>query len=294
MTLPTIAILGTGFMGAPMARNLLKGGFRVKAWNRTAQKAEALAGDGAEVCGSAADAVSGADFVITMLSDGATVDAMTRDKAVTDALKGGAIWVDMSSTKPAEARAQSDYLSGLGFARLDAPVSGGTKGAEEATLAIMVGGDAASFEAARPVLSAMGRATHVGPTGSGQLAKLANQAIVGATIAVVAEATLLVKQGGGDPDAMREALKGGFADSRILQLHGARMTSGDYTPGAMSTIQLKDMVNIVGEGELCGIELPVSQSVRDRFAYLCDELGEGEKDHAALYLELLARNGLSQ
>ncbi len=287
-----IAVLGTGLMGARMARNLLQAGHKVAAWNRSPAKARALAGDGAQASDSAAEAVMGADFVITMLSDGAATGAMIGDNAVTDALREGAVWLDMSSIKPEEARAQAAHLQGLGFAHLDAPVSGGTKGAEAGSLAIMVGGEAAVFERAAPVFAAMGRAVHVGPAGAGQLAKLANQAIVAVTIGVVAEAMLLLQKGGADPAAVRQALKGGFADSVILQQHGERMTEGNFQPGGLSKFQLKDLENAMGEAGKYGLRLPLTGQLRDRFETLCREMDGGDLDHSAIYLELMRQNGM--
>nr|WP_107846584.1 NAD(P)-dependent oxidoreductase [Litoreibacter ponti] len=288
-----IALLGTGLMGAPMARNLRKAGFDLSVWNRSRAKAEPLADHGATVHDTVAEAIAGADVIITMLADGVVVGGLVMDEAVTSAMKDGALWIDMSSAKPEEARAQSAHLGALGFAHLDAPVSGGTKGAEAASLAIMVGGDADAFARAKPVFEAMGRPVHVGPSGAGQLSKLANQAIVAVTIAAVAEAMLLVKQGGADAAAVRAALKGGFADSTILQQHGERMTEGNFEPGGLTKFQLKDLDNLLNESGQLGLTLPTAQMTRDRFAEFSNNMGGADKDHSGLYLELLARNGLS-
>ncbi|WP_226780239.1 NAD(P)-dependent oxidoreductase [Oceaniglobus trochenteri] len=294
MNSPVIAFLGTGLMGAPMARNLARAGYPLRVWNRSPQKASALADEGATVCQTAAEATAGADVVITMLSDGPAVAGLVKDAAVTGGLARGAIWLDMSSIKPGEARDHAAHLGGLGVAHLDAPVSGGTRGAEAATLAIMAGGAADAFARAVPVFQAMGRPVHVGPDGAGQLSKLANQAIVAVTISAVAEAMLLVRQGGADPAAVRAALKGGFADSVILQQHGERMTTGNFVPGGPSKFQLKDLDNLLGEAGSLGLELPVSLQVRDRFETLCQDLEGGDLDHSGLFLELLRRNGLSE
>ena len=284
-----VALLGTGLMGAPMVRNMLGAGHEVAVWNRTRAKAEALEGDGARVADTAADAVRGAAFVVTMLADGPTVGAVLDD--VLDALEEGAVHIDMSSIKPEEARAHAERLRGAGRHHLDAPVSGGTKGAEAGTLAIMAGGEAAVFERAAPLLASMGRPTHVGPDGAGQLAKLCNQAIVAVTIGVVAEAMLLAQRGGADADAIRDALKGGFADSVILQQHGARMTARDFEPGGLSKFQLKDLDNALGEAEGVGLALPLTEQVRERFATLVHEMDGADLDHSALYLELERRQG---
>ena len=288
-----IAFLGTGLMGGPMARNLLKAGFQVRAWNRTAEKAAPLAADGAVICQTAAEAVSGADVIILMVSDGPTVHQLLFEQEIARAMSTGALVIDMSSIKAKEARAHASQLAALGVAHLDAPVSGGTKGAEAASLAIMVGGEASDFAAAEPIFAAMGRAVHVGPTGAGQLSKLANQAIVGVTIGIVAEAMLFVEKGGADPAAVRQALSGGFADSTILQQHGTRMTTGDFVPGGPAKFQVKDMSNVLDEAADLALDLPLTHIVRDRFSRLVSELEGGDKDHSALYLELLDRNGLA-
>ena len=231
-----------------------------------------------------------ADFVITMMSDGPTVLDVVND--VASALSAGALWIDMSSTKPGEARAQAAALAGVGVAHLDAPVSGGTKGAEAASLAIMVGGGADDVARATPILTAMGRPVHVGPSGTGQLSKLCNQTIVAVTIGAVAEAMLLAQQGGADPAALRAALKGGFADSTILQQHGERMTSGNFEPGGLSKFQLKDLDNCLAEAESVDLKLPMTQGVRDRFAHFVEHMDGADKDHSGLYLELRAHNGM--
>lgn len=291
---PIIAFLGIGLMGSHMARNLLKAGFAVRAWNRTKAKADVLAQDGAVVCHAPSEAVQGADIIITMLSDGPTVGALICDDNLIAHMQKGALVIDMSSTKASEAKDHAAYLARHHIGHLDAPVSGGTKGAEAASLAIMAGGAAASFEQALPVLRAMGRATHVGPDGAGQLSKLANQAIVGVTIGVVAEAMLFVEKGGADPAAVRAALQGGFADSTILQQHGKRMTTGDFTPGGPAKFQVKDMTNVLDEAAVMGLDLPMTKNLRDRFKRLVEDLDGGYLDHAALYLELLDINGMAE
>ena len=286
----TVAVLGTGLMGAPMARNLLRRGHAVRAWNRTASKARELGSDGAFVAESPEKAVESAGFVLTMLSDGVATGAMVERLA--PAVPADAVWLDMSSTKPEEARAQACLLARRGNRHLDAPVSGGTRGAEGGTLAIMVGGHTDDFAAAEPVFRAMGRPVHVGPSGAGQLAKLANQLIVGITIGAVAEAMLLLEEGGANPQAVRMALQGGFADSTILQQHGRRMTERDFNPGGHSSNQLKDLENVLHEARSLGLRLPLSEAVRDRYAILCDKMGQSRTDHAGLYLELRRRNGM--
>ncbi|MCL6283264.1 NAD(P)-dependent oxidoreductase [Ruegeria sp. 2012CJ41-6] len=285
------ALLGTGLMGFPMARNLLAAGFDTAVWNRSADKAAPLAEFGARVAASAAEAVADADVVISMLSDGRAVLDLAGQGGLRAALKQGAIWVDMSSTKPDEARALADGLQQIGVEVLDAPVSGGTRGAEQASLAIMVGGAPQILDRARAVLQALGRPVHVGPTGAGQLAKLANQTIVAITIGAVAEATLLLEAGGADATAVRDALKGGFADSAILQQHGARMSARDFTPGGPSRLQVKDLDNALAEAEGLNLVLPSARAIRDRFQRYVAELDGADRDHSGLFEELLDLNG---
>ena len=292
MSKPEITLLGTGLMGAPMAANLLKAGFPVHVWNRTRSKAEPLVEKGATLHEEAIEAASKADFVITMVSDGPTVKGILFDQGIAAAMKPGACLLDMSSIKPSEAKNHAIKLKEMGLNHLDAPVSGGTKGATDGTLAIMVGGEEAIFQTAVEVFEAMGRPTRVGPSGAGQLSKLANQAIVAVTIGVVAEAMLLAEKGGADPAAIRQALKGGFADSIILQQHGERMTTGNFVPGGLSKFQLKDLNNAMEEARVCGLSLPLTEQLQSRFTRFCEELDGAEKDHSGIYLELKDINQL--
>ena len=288
-----ITLIGTGLMGAPMSRNLMKAGHALTVWNRSAHRAVPLVDAGAKTADTAAQAIAGAEVIITMLSDGFATEALLADDMFRAALTPGMLWIDMSSAKPEHARAQSLMLAGIGVGHLDAPVSGGTKGAEGGTLAIMAGGDAQVFKKAQPIFTALGRAVHVGPSGAGQLCKLANQTIVAVTISAVAEAILLAEKGGADPSALRAALKGGFADSVILQQHGERMAAGNFAPGGLSKFQLKDLDNTLAEAAALSLELPSTQAVRDRFAYFIEKMDGGDLDHSGLYLELKQRNGLS-
>lgn len=288
-----ITLIGTGLMGQPMARNLMAAGHALTVWNRTPDKVAPLCAEGAATAQTAAEAIAGAQVIITMLSDGYATQALLEGPEFHTALQPGMIWIDMCSARPEHARTQSAYLAKLGIAHLDAPVSGGTKGAQDASLAIMAGGARATFNEVEHVLRAMGRPVHVGPSGAGQLCKLANQTIVAVTIAAVAEATLLAQQGGADPAALRAALGGGFADSVILQQHGARMSQGDFTPGAPSRLQLKDLDNALEAAGALGLaDMPAAQAARDRYARLVADMDGAELDHAALYLELKKRNGM--
>ncbi len=290
MTEPRIAFLGTGLMGGPMAANLLKAGFPVAAWNRTLSKAEALRPAGATVAPSAAAAAGGADVVITMLEGGPVVETVLFEGGVVPALKRGSLVIDMSSAEPQRARAHAQKLAALGIGYLDAPVSGGTPGAKAGTLAIMAGGSEADFERALPIFAPMGRPTRVGPAGSGQLAKLCNQVIVSVTMAAVGEALLLASAGGADPAAVRQALSGGFADSKILQIHGGHMLDRSFIPGGPAWTLRKDGRTILGAAREFGVTLPMAERANQLFEQLCAHGGE-KYDSAAILLELERLSG---
>lgn len=284
-----VAFLGLGLMGGPMARNLLRAGVPLTVWNRSADKAAPFAALGARVAPSAAEAAQGADLVITMLENGPVVERVLIGAGVVEAMAPGAIFVDMSSIKPAEAKDHAALLARRGVLYLDAPVSGGTAGAQAGTLAIMAGGEAASFARAEPVLRAMGRPVLVGPHGAGQLAKLANQIIVAGTIGAVAEAVMLASAGGADPLKLREALRGGFAESRILELHALRMAERDFTTHGRSVTHLKDLDNALDAGRRLDVaDLPLTRLAADLYRDLLAH--EGDLDHAALLLPLERRN----
>ena len=287
-----IALLGTGIMGAPMARNLKRFGHDVTVWNRTYVKAEALGGEDLVVSESAGGAVAGAECVLLMLSTGAVCDEVlfgTPDvPGVVSSMVPGSIVVVMSSIPVETAQRQARRLGTLGVRYVDAPVSGGERGAIAATLSIMAGGSDEDVAQLRPVFAALGRVTHVGPAGSGQLSKLANQLIVGVTIGAVAEALLLAEAGGANPAAVREVLLGGFADSTILKQHGERMISGHFAPGARAEVQLKDLRTGLAQATTSGCDLPFLALAESLFATMCS----GERsalDHSALFLELRDR-----
>ena len=286
-----IAVLGIGLMGFPMARRLCEAGHTVHVWNRSRDKAERLIPFGATVHDRAADAARQAEIVITMLENGAVVESVLFDAGVASAMNPGTVVIDMSSIKPAEARAHATRLGDYAITHLDAPVSGGTIGAEQGTLAIMAGGKADDFARALPVLNHFGRATHVGPHGSGQLAKLANQMIVGITIGAVAEALLLCEKGGADMAKVKDAISGGFADSRILQVHGQRMVERDFAPRGRMTVQLKDMRNAMETAREIGFDAPITSLLKKLYA---DGVKHGlsDLDHAGLFVELAQRNGM--
>ena len=290
--LPTrIAVLGIGMMGFPMARRLCEAGCTVSVWNRSRAKAERLQPFGATVADSPADAVAQADVVITLLEHGGVVEDVLFQQGTTAGLRPGTLVVDMSSIQPHQARDHANRLATQGVQHLDAPVSGGTVGAEQGTLAIMAGGEAADFERVLPVFELLGKAVHVGPHGAGQLAKLANQMIVGITIGAVAEALLLCEKGGADMAKVRQAISGGFADSRILQVHGQRMVERDFSKRAAMTVQLKDMRNALATADKIGFEAPITGLFEQLFAQGVDH-GLADMDHSALFVELARRNGM--
>lgn len=288
-----IAFLGIGLMGFPMARRLCEAGHTVHVWNRSRDKADRVAPFGATVHDSARAAVAKAELVISMLENGSVVGDVlfAPGSGGADAMQPGTLVVDMASIKPREARDHAHRLSAMGIAHLDAPVSGGTVGAEAGTLAIMAGGDAADFERAQPALKVLGRSTHVGPHGAGQLAKLANQMIVGITIGAVAEALLLCEKGGADMAKVRQAITGGFADSRILQVHGQRMVERDFAPRARMSVQLKDLRNALDTAEEIGFQAPITTLFENLYA---EGIAHGltDLDHAGLFVELARRNGM--
>ena len=272
-------------MGLPMSKNILKAGYNLTAFNRSKNKAEPLKEFGAKISNTLKDAVDGSDIVITMLTDDTAVDEVMNNNDFTKSLKSGAIVIDMSSVKPTTATKHGNNLKSKNINYLDAPVSGGTIGAEEASLAIMVGGEQNIFDDAFDILKKMGNPTLVGPIGSGQVSKLANQIIVGLTIGAVAEAVTLCEKAGADPNKMIKALSGGWADSKVLQTHGKRMIDKDFTPKGRTSVHLKDMNNILECANNYNTHLPISNLVKEMYKSLVEN-GYGETDHSSLYKEI--------
>ena len=294
MSLATVAFIGTGIMGKPMARNLLQAGYPVRAWNRSPAKAQELAAHGADILSTPALAAKGAQVLVCMLSDGPTCDeVLFGEGGAARVLAPGALVIVMSSIAVDSAVEQARQCAALGLRYLDAPVSGGERGAREASLAIMVGGEVAAFEQGREVLAAMGRPVHVGPAGTGELSKLVNQLIVASTIATVAEGLLLAERGGADPSKVHEALMGGFVDSPIWRQHGQRMLNNDFTPGGPAKWQLKDTRTALAQAQKLGLSLPVGSLVDSLFAAMV-EAGDGELDHAGLIRQLRRNNPLPE
>jgi 3-hydroxyisobutyrate dehydrogenase-like beta-hydroxyacid dehydrogenase len=288
---PKIGFIGIGLMGEPMARHLLSAGHPVKVWNRSPEKLQRVVAEGAVPCTEASDAGRDAAAVICMLSDGPTCDKVLFDDGVVASMTPGATLIVMSSIPVETAVAQAAKAEKYGVRYLDAPVSGGQRGAQQATLAIMAGGAESDFEAVKPILAVLGRPVRVGPAGTGELAKLANQMIVAGTIATVSEAILFVQAGGADPAKVREALTGGFADSPILQQHAKRMIDDDFRPGGPAKWQLKDVDTALAYAQTLGLSLPMLSLVRSLFENMVAH-GDGDIDHAGLIRELRRRNGL--
>lgn len=294
MTSPTntVAFLGIGLMGSRQAKRLLDAGYQVIAWNRSPEKARALEPFGARAADTAAKAVAGAPIAIVMLENGGVAEDVLFGRGVAGAMARGSIVVDMSSIKPREAQDHARRLGELGVGHIDAPVSGGTVGAEQGTLAIMAGGEADAYRTVEPILRVMGRPTHVGGHGAGQLAKLANQIIVAVTIGAVAEALILAERGGADPRKVREALRGGFAESRVLELHGERMLGRDFATKGRSVTHLKDIDNALDAARAIGLtHTPLTDATADLFRGLLSHFGD--LDHSGLFAEIERRNGLS-
>ena len=284
-----IGFIGIGLMGLPMAKNILKSGYKLIAFNRSPNKADLLKEFGAEIAKSLGELVNNSDVIITMLTDDKAVDEVMNNQNFVENLKSGKILIDMSSVKPITAKKHANSLKLKHINYLDAPVSGGTIGAEEATLAIMTGGDQNVFNEVKDLLKTMGNPTLVGPVGSGQVSKLANQIIVGLTIGAVAEAVTLCEKAGADPIKMISALSGGWADSKVLQTHGKRMINKDFSPKGKTSTHLKDMNNILECANNFNTHLPISNLVKEMYKNLVEN-GCGNDDHSSLYKEIERMN----
>jgi 2-hydroxy-3-oxopropionate reductase len=283
-----IAFLGTGIMGAPMAANLIEAGFTATVWNRTKSKTDPLAAAGAKVAERPAECVEDADYILSILDSGPVVREVFFDSGAAERMKRGAVFIDMASIPPKMAQEHAAWLKERGVGHLDAPVSGGSVGAAEGSLAIMAGGEKSDFDRAERdgIWKPMGRASYVGPAGSGQIVKLANQIMVACNIASVAQGLLFASQGGADPAQIPVALAGGHADSRALQEHGRRMINRDFRPGAPIRNFVKDLDTVLANAEDFGLRnLPVVRLVRDVFKELYDA-GYQRWDHSAFVLHL--------
>tara|TARA_B100001765_G_C19474780_1_gene325822 strand:+ start:113 stop:979 length:867 start_codon:yes stop_codon:yes gene_type:complete len=274
--------IGLGLMGLPMAINILKKKYSLVVWSRSKKNYKKIQKLGAKTCQNLIDLPNKCDVIIMMLVDDKI--SMQISNQLKNKLKKGQILIDMSSTKKKTAiKIEKKIRSKAHF--LDAPVSGGTAGAEKAKLAIMVGGEKRIFNKVKNLFSAMGKATYVGKTGSGQVAKLANQVIVGITIGAVSEALILSKAAGANPKAVKEAIKTGFAGSPILEIHGKRILENNFKPGGKCSTQLKDMQNIIQTAKDHNVHLPISNKIKKLYALIVKQ-GKSNLDHSALYLLL--------
>ncbi len=281
----TIGFIGLGLMGKPMAANLLKAGYPVVVHSRSQGPVDELVAQGARKGTSPADVARQATRVITMVPDSPDVErVLDGPDGVFRALQPGTIVIDMSSIAPGVARRLAEKAASLGAVMLDAPVSGGDIGAINGTLSIMVGGDAAAFAAARPLFDVMGnpeKVIHIGGPGAGQLCKLCNQMVIGGTLAVAAEALALAKKSGVDAAKVREALLGGFAQSRVLEVHGERALKNTFKPGFKTHLFAKDMRNVVSTLAEHDCAAPVTAVVQ-QLLHATMAAGRGEDDNSIM------------
>ncbi|MGX5358870.1 2-hydroxy-3-oxopropionate reductase [Kocuria sp. KH4] len=291
----SVTVIGLGIMGLPMARNLVSAGFDVVGFNRSPDKVAQLVEAGGRGAAGVAEAVREADVVITMVPDSPDVEeVVTGEDGVLAHAKQGAIWIDASSIRPDVAARLSEEAARAGLRPLDAPVSGGEQGAIDAALSIMVGGEAADFEAARPVLEAVGKTVvHVGPAGSGQTVKAANQLIVAGNIQLLAEAVVFLEAYGVDTDAALTVLGGGLAGSKVLDQKGRKMLERNFDPGFRLQLHHKDMGIVTAAAREAGVTVPLGALVAQLVAATVAR-GDGGLDHSGLFKlteELSGRSG---
>ena len=285
-SIKTVGFIGTGLMGLPMAKNILSKKFKLNVWNRTPGKTLELQKKGAKVFKDIKDLVQNSKVIVSMLANDDVCKAILIKK-IQPYLQKGQIVIDMSSTTQNTALEIGKALKKKKAIFLDAPVSGGTIGAENGTLAIMVGGDKKIFNTVMPLFKSMGTAIYVGKTGCGQVAKLANQTIVGISIGAVSEALILAEAAGADPKAVREVMLRGFAGGPILKNHGLRILTKNFKPGGKASTQLKDMNNIIATAKKYKLNLPIAKKVQELYAKTVKS-GRANLDHSALYLFIKA------
>ena len=279
-----IGFVGLGLMGKPMARNLLAEGANLTLFNRTPKHAEEIAKEGARAVGSPGEVASVSSIVICMVSD---TQALEQVLFGPDGIMFGArpetLVIDMGTTSVISTREFAKSLEKRNIEYMDAPVSGGQKGAEDASLSIMVGGNQTNFQKAKPVFQVLGKnIVRIGEVGSGQIAKAANQMIVGLTIGAVSEAFALAQQGGANLEKVWLALSGGFASSKVLEVHGRRMIESNYVPGGKVSTQYKDLDQAVEFARNIGVKTPSTELCRDLYAELIQQ-GDADLDHSALF-----------
>jgi 2-hydroxy-3-oxopropionate reductase len=285
-SIKTVGFIGTGLMGLPMAKNILSKKFKLNVWNRTPGKTLELQKKGAKVFKDIKDLVQNSKVIFSMLANDDVCKAILIKK-IQPYLQKGQIVIDMSSTTQNTALEIGKALKKKKAIFLDAPVSGGTIGAENGTLAIMVGGEKKIFNTVMPLFKSMGTAIYVGKTGCGQVAKLANQTIVGISIGAVSEALILAEAAGADPKAVREIMLRGFAGGPILKNHGLRILTKNFKPGGKASTQLKDMNNIIATAKKYKLNLPIAKKVQELYAKTVKS-GRANLDHSALYLFIKA------
>ena len=276
-----VGFVGVGLMGLPMVKNIAKHNYPLVVWNRSKKNLKKINKQKIEVCQNIINLPSQCQVIIMMLSNDKV--CLEISNKLKKKIKKNQILIDMSSTKQKTAIEIEKKIKSKGGYFLDAPVSGGTLAAKIGKLAIMVGGEKKIFEKTKNLLKSMGTVTYVGKTGSGQVAKLANQAIVGITIGAVSEALILAETAGADPKAVRKAIKNGFAGSQILEIHGKRILEKNFEPGGKCSTQLKDMKNIIETAKTYKIHLPLSEKIKKLYEMIVKE-GKSSLDHSALYL----------
>ena len=293
----TIGFIGLGIMGKPMARNLLKAGYPVVVYNRSRTAVEELSKEGAQPAVSSREVAAASEIVITMLPDSPDVELVyAGENGIFAGAKAGILLIDMSSISPIVARKLAADAQKRGTDMLDAPVSGGEAGAISATLSIMIGGKPTTVERAMPIFQALGKnIVHVGDAGAGQVTKAANQMVVGTTIAIVSEALVLAAKAGVDPAKVRQALLGGFAQSKILEAHGQKMLDRNFKPGFRIRLHEKDIKIALSTGSEYGGPLMVTSQVAQMMTAM-KSMGNGDLDHSGLvkFVEELAKTELDK
>ncbi len=292
-----IGFIGLGIMGGPMAQNLMKAGYEVVLYNRTKEKAEEIAGDGAAVADSPKEVAESSGVVVTMLSDSPQVEEVVAgESGVLEGIEEGALLVDMSTISPVVTRELEEKVKERGASMLDAPVSGGDVGAQQGALSIMVGGSEEDFERARPLFEVLGNTlTHVGPIGAGQTAKAANQIVVALTIGAISEALVLGSKAGVAPEKILEALSGGLAGSNVMEAKKEKFLSRDFDSGFKVELHHKDLGIALAAGREYGVPLPITALVDQMLEALVAK-GLGGKDHSAMlaFIEDLARHRIGE
>jgi 2-hydroxy-3-oxopropionate reductase len=289
-----IGLIGPGIMGGPMGMNLINAGYSLWMFSRNPARAQALVEAGATLCDTPKAVAERADVIITIVSDTPDVEAVVLDgNGVLEGIGPGKVLVDMSTISPIATRRMSETLREKGAEMLDAPVSGGEVGAKNGTLSIMVGGQPAAFDRVKPVFEVLGKnIVHVGDNGAGQVAKACNQILVAEHINAAGEALLLARACGVDPEKVRQALLGGFACSKVLEVHGERMLTRNFQPGFKATLHRKDMRIALDTMAEKGLDLPTARAVSAALEQAVAN-GDGELDSTVLVKILESKNSVT-